>query len=191
MLGITPCLQVTNTGDAIAWYTRVVGALALLCAFAVGPAAAQGAQAAPASESANPLDPFEQLIGGKWHLGDSSYQEFEWGVGRRSVKARSYFVVDGEAQLVSEGIWYWHPGEQTIKGTFTAKDMPFWLFDYTTRFEEDSMLSELAAYTGDGKLLAYTERIEFLDANRYEWTLFAVTPEGPEREMGGTYARAE
>jgi hypothetical protein len=73
--------------------------------------------------SSDPLAPFERLVGGQWYLDEGSHQEFEWGVGRQSVKARSYFVIDGERRLVSEGTWYWHQGEKQIKGALTAIEM--------------------------------------------------------------------
>lgn len=135
-----------------------------------------------------PLAGFERLIGGRWHL-EGSYQEFEWGVGRRSVKARSYFVVEGKPRLVSEGTWYWHPGEGKVKGIFTAIDMPVELFEYTTRFEGNSIVSDLVAHTADGEKAAYTEKWEFVDESHFEWTLFSETPDGPREEMGGTYSR--
>lgn len=39
------------------------------------------------------LSPFSRLIGGEWQL-EGSYQVFEWGVGKMSVKSRSYFMID-------------------------------------------------------------------------------------------------
>lgn len=138
--------------------------------------------------SANPLQPFERLIGGQWHLGES-YQELEWGVGRQSVRARSYFVVAGEAKLVSEGIWYWHPGEQQIKGLFTAIDMPVSLFDYITRFEGDTMVNDLRAYGTSGKETVFAETWKFTDDNHFEWTLTSVLADGSEAVMSDTYTR--
>ncbi len=74
----------------------------------------------PATEA---LAPFERLIGGAWYL-DDGYQVFEWGVGRRAVISKSYTLANGQATLVSEGMWMWHPGEKAIKGYFTAVNMP-------------------------------------------------------------------
>ncbi|MGI9235555.1 MAG: hypothetical protein ACR2RD_18130 [Woeseiaceae bacterium] len=136
----------------------------------------------------NPLAKFDRLVGGRWHL-EGSYQEFEWGVGHRSIIARSYFLVQGEPQLVSEGIWYWHPEEKRIKGVFTAINMPIEFFEYTTRFEGNSLVSELAAYDAEGNKSTYTEMWEFVDESHFVWTLFVETPEGPKKEMGGTYSR--
>lgn len=143
----------------------------------------------PAS-APNPLTQFERLVGHQWHL-EGSYQEFEWGVGRRSVIARSYFVVEGKPKLVSEGIWYWHPEEKQIKGIFIATDMPVEVFEYTTRFEGTSIISELVAYNADGIKTTYKEVWEFLDDAHFVWTLFSETPEGPKEEMSGTYSREQ
>ena len=136
----------------------------------------------------NPLAKFDRLVGGQWHI-EGSYQEFEWGVGRRSVIARSYFLVQGEPKLVSEGIWYWHPQEKRIRGIFTAIDMPVELFEHTTRFEGNSLVSELAAYDAEGTKSTYTEMWEFVDESHFVWTLFVETPDGLKEEMSGTYSR--
>lgn len=166
---------------------RVLAAavFAHLVAFA-GSAPAQDAVAV----KANPLAPFERLVGGQWHLGDS-YQEFEWGVGRLSIKATSYFVVDGQPLLVSEGTWYWHPEANVIKGTFTAVEMPASLFEYETRFQADTMLSELTTYDSAGNKKTYVERWKFLDDAHFEWTLFRKTDNELLQEMQGTYVRSD
>jgi hypothetical protein len=147
------------------------------------------AETAHASEP-NPLAGFERLVGGQWHL-EGSYQEFEWGVGQRSIIARSYFLVEDKYKLVSEGIWYWHPGENRIKGIFTAIDMPVEVCEYTTRFEGNSLVSELVAYDAEGTKSIYTETWEFVDEAHFVWTLFAETPDGPKEEMSGTYSRKQ
>lgn len=138
----------------------------------------------------NPLAPLERLIGGQWHLGDS-YQEFEWGVGRLSIKATSYFVLEGQSRLVSEGAWYWHPATNVIRGTFTAIEMPVSLFEYETRFEADTMLSELTTYDSAGNKNTYVERWKFLDDAHFEWTLFRKTDDELLQEMQGTYVRTD
>lgn len=138
--------------------------------------------------ASNPLAPFERLIGGQWYL-QGSYQEFEWGVGRQSVKSRSYFIVDGKPKLVSEGIWFWHPGEKQIKGFFTAIDMPVVFFDYTTRFEENRMVNDLRSYGSKGNESVYVEIWDFTGDTRFVWSLLRKTPDGLKEQMGGTYTR--
>jgi len=144
--------------------------------------------AGEAEPAGNPLAPFERLIGGQWHL-DGSYQEFEWGVGQRSVRSRSLYLVEGEPKLVAEGIWFWHSGEERIKGVFTAIDMPVAFFDYTTRFEGNTMVSDLRSYDVNGDESVYSETWEFIDETHYVWKLMKDTPEGPQEVMGGTYSR--
>jgi hypothetical protein len=164
-------------------WTRII-LLGVLLTFSWAPTQAEQGE----SSIASPLARFEPLIGGQWHLGDS-YQEFEWGVGRLSVKARSYFIVDGRARLASEGIWFWQPAERTIKGVFTAIEMPVELFEYSTRFEGTDMISDLVTYSGNGDKTEYMERWVFLDDTHFEWTLYSVTTDGPRKEMGGIYSR--
>ena len=169
---------------------RLLIAMALMvCAYFMQGRVYAQAENSPAS-APNPLTKFERLVGGQWHL-EGSYQAFEWGVGRRSVIARSYFVVEGKPKPVSEGFWYWHPEEKQIKGIFVAIDMPVEVFEYTTRSEGNSIISELAAYDADGIKTKYEEVLEFLEDAHYVWTLFAETPEGPREEMGGTYSRKQ
>ena len=144
--------------------------------------------AASANSQSNPLQPFERLIGGQWHLENTS-QEFEWGVGRQSVKARSYFITDGQAKLVSEGAWYWHPGLQQIKGVFTAIDMPVVVFDYTTHFDGDTMRNDLKAYAESGKETVFEETWQFVGDSQFEWKLTSTLDDGTEASMIGTYIR--
>ena len=161
--------------------------LAIVTAATVLACSAQPDDTTAVQPAAGPLAPFERLIG-RWHLEDS-HQEFVWGVGRQSVRARSYFVVDGESRLVSEGMWFWHPGEESVRGVVTAIDMPVTFFDYTTRFEDDRMVSELTSYDADGKASQYVETFGFVDDSQYEWTLFTKTDEGLQKVMGGLFTR--
>lgn len=152
------------------------------------PLSALAQDASLGRQTTNPMQAFEQLIGGEWHL-DGSYQVFEWGPGRQSVRSRSYFLVEGEAKLVSEGMWYWHPGEGTIKGIFSAVDMPVALFEYVTRFEGNTMRSDLRTFSSDGTEEVFVETFEFTDDSHYVWKLLQDTPDGPTEIMSGTYSR--
>ncbi len=142
---------------------------------------------AESHEKEGPLAPFERLVGGRWQLGDDFYQTFEWTIGKKAVTSRGYFVIEGEPKLVSEGMWFWHPGEEKIKGYFVNIDMPTEFIDYTTRFEGDKMLSEIDSYSPTGGLESFTESWDFSDDDHYEWSLY--TAEEGKRAMGGTYTR--
>lgn len=147
-------------------------------------------ESSEASKEGEHLAPYQKLVGGQWRMG-SSYQTFEWGVGKLSVKSRQY--VDGESQpiLVSEGTWFWHPGASRIKGFFTAVDMPVLFFDYTTEFDGNVMRSELVAYEAEGRAKHYVEELVIVNELRLEWKLFAKTGEGLDEVMNGTYTREQ
>ena len=138
--------------------------------------------------AANPLEPFGRLVGSEWHSGDN-YHALEWGLGKLSVVVKSYFMVDGKPKLVSEGMWYWHPVEKTIKGVATSVDMGVTLWDYTTSFEGNTMRSDLVTYAPDGKVDQYVETWEFTDENTYVWSLLTESDEGLKKILGSTYTR--
>ena len=140
------------------------------------------------NDSANSLSQFSKLIGGEWHL-EESYQVFEWGVGQLSVRSKSYYMINGEPKLVSEGLWFWHPGEKKVKGYFTAIEMPVDFFDYTTTFQGNKMVNKLKSYTPNGKAENYIETWEFTDKDNYVWTLYSKTDEGKKEVMSGNYRR--
>ena len=136
----------------------------------------------------HPLEQFNKFIGGEWHM-DGSYQVFQWGVGKKSIIAQSYFIINGESTLVSEGSWFWHPGEKKIRGYFTAVQMPVELFDYTVSFEGNTMVCELRSFDPSGTISEYIETWEFTDVDHYNWTLYSPSPEGKKKVMGGIYER--
>lgn len=142
------------------------------------------------NDSVDALSPFAKLIGGEWHL-DGSVQVFEWGVGKLSVKSTSYFIINEEPQIVSEGIWFWHPGERKIKGYASAIEMPVQFFDYTTKYEGNKMVHALTSYTPKGTSENYTETWEFIDEDHYSWSLFTDIATGQQKIMGGTYERVK
>ncbi|SHF38895.1 hypothetical protein SAMN05443144_10834 [Fodinibius roseus] len=122
------------------------------------------------SQSTNHLQSFDQFIG-EWEL-DNSLQVFEWGPGKTSVMAKSYQTgSDGSRTLVSEGMWFWHPGKQEIKGYVTATNIPVVFFDYTTTFENGGMASDLTAYDKNGIKSAYREVMEMQSDSTYKWIL--------------------
>ncbi len=147
--------------------------------------AAQGAS--PSESVADPpsiaLQGLAPLIG-EWQF-EGGHHVFEWGPGRRSVRARTYSAGTGDPRLTSEAMWFWHPDANSIRGYATAIDMPFALLEYTTRVEGNAMVSELAAFSAEGTKSAYTERIDFIEADRYRWTLF----QGGAPLMRGTFVR--
>ena len=135
----------------------------------------------------NPLSPFKRIIG-RWESGDS-YHLIEWGVGGKVVLSKSYFVVEGEDQLVSEGWWLWHPSAKAIQGTAVAVGMPFEGLEMVTRCEEGNLISDLVGVAPEGSRQTYRETWEFTDDDHYTWTLCLVGAEGETEMMSGRYER--
>lgn len=119
---------------------------------------------------------------GAWQAQDSRHV-FEWGVGERVVKSRSYFPEGDGWTLVSEGFWYWDPTDQVIRGRTVAVGMGIDLFEYTTRLTGDEIIHEMVAHgpmSGE-----FVERWSF-DGDGYTWSI----EQDGEELMGGRYERA-
>ncbi|HSM35872.1 MAG TPA: hypothetical protein VK837_05675 [Longimicrobiales bacterium] len=118
---------------------------------------------------ASPLAPFDRLIG-TWAAG-STVQTFEWGVGRLVVRARST-LVDGDAsRLVSEGIFLQDQLRGEVRGYFAAIDMPVAYFEYSARWEGDTLVANLTTTAPEGGAVRYVERWQLLGNERFLWTL--------------------
>jgi hypothetical protein len=85
------------------------------------------AETDPAAKT--PLEAFGGLTIGEWETEDSRHV-LKWGVARKVVRSTSYFKVEGEWTLVSEGMWFWDAREQQIRGIAVATGMPVELFEY-------------------------------------------------------------
>ena len=140
-------------------------------------------------ENVNPLQPLEKLVGGKWHT-EGSYQTFEWGVGKLSIIGKGFTSSREGGKLVSEGAWYYHPGDERVKGFFTAVEMPVEFFDYTsTTFEENKIMSDIIAYSKNGAGSKFYEEFEFTGDAEYVWRLFVVQGENKSKMMESIYKR--
>lgn len=118
---------------------------------------------------------------GTWEAEDSRHV-FTWGVGKRVVFSRSYFPTPDGWSLVSEGIWYWDPSIEAIRGTTIAIGMPVELLQYTTRLEGDDIVHELRAVGPMGG--DYVERWR-MEPDGYAWTL----EQDGQQVMEGRYRR--
>ena len=151
---------------------------------------AQPAPSQTAVEAAWELEGLERLVGGRWYLGDDSYHTFSWGVGGRSLKSESYFVTTGSETLVAEMTFFYHPGEQVVKGYGVAIDMGIDVFEYSIRFADDQIILDLQAFGPSAPDLTLQETWTFIDDDHYEWVLQGLDADGSwSRQMGGTYER--
>lgn len=146
-----------------------------------------GSPALSAAETGD-LSAFDRLPGGCWRLGDSC-QEFEFGLDRRRLVARTVIHTPAGERVVSEGAWFYHPGEEQVIGYFIARDMGVEFFEYRTLFHGDVMLSEVTAWDGSGKPRPYRERWTFTGPDSYTWELFEDSAGSMKRVMQGIFVR--
>ena len=137
----------------------------------------------PAAET--PLEAFGALVVGEWEAEDSRHV-LEWGVARKVVRSSSYFKVEGEWTLVSEGLWFWDARQEQVRGVAVATGMPVELFEYRSKIRENEVVHELDAQGPAGG--KFVERWKF-GGGEYRWTL--ESPQGGEPIMGGTFQRAD
>jgi len=143
-----------------------------------------------AQSEANPLKSFDWLIGSKWAATDGNYHVFERGIGGKSVVAKSYAMVGDEAKLVSEGVWFYHPGAKGIRGYVLAENMPFVLMEYETRFENGKMINKLKTFDKGGKASYYhSEWTPNEKQDGYSWTLFSGEGDKLKKLMTENYKK--
>jgi hypothetical protein len=160
-----------------------VALAAIISAVVAFPGAALG------QEARAELEPLARLVGGRWHLGDDSYHTFALGVGGQSVTTTSYFVLPDGEKLVSQGTYFYHPGEDVVKGYVVAIDMGLDLFDYSVHPRGDTLVMDLEVFGPQAGETPLRETWVFIDDDHYVWTLFQQAEDGWERLMGGTYER--
>lgn len=124
------------------------------------------------SESVNPLQPFEFLIGGEWST-PTTLQTFEWGVGQKSVHSKLYFLAGTDTTLSGEITWFWHPELNIIKGYGHLLSDQISFFDYSTEFSDPRrMNNSITGYGNNALQIPIIESIEFLEEDTYRWTMY-------------------
>ena len=143
--------------------------------------------AAEADLEPNPLAGFERLVGERWYF-EETYQTFEWGVGKRALRATAHFPSPDGPKLGSEGFWYFHPESGEIRGTFVSIEEGLDLFEYVTSFDGDTVMSRVSIHGPKGRG-EYFETFEFTDADHFVWSLWRETAEGREQVVEHEYER--
>ena len=145
-------------------------------------------------DETNPLESLERLMGGDWHyLGGNvednplAYHRFEWGPGQNSILSRSY---DTDGEIVSQGFWYYHPGDDAVKGVgASAGHEGVKLFEYTqVTVEDDVMHCDLTAH-GDRGATLFAEEWTFIDDDHYDWRLLLKAQEEDQEVMTARFER--
>ena len=145
-----------------------------------------GARPAPAAGQEQ-LEALGALVAGEWETADSRHV-FEWGVGRRVLRSRSYFSEGGGWRLVSEGQWFWDAQAGVIRGTVLADGMPFHRMEYRARVDGDRVVHRLRTF--GPATPEYVETWTFT-GNEYRWQLEEATETGREPVMSGVYRRVD
>lgn len=158
-------------------------ALAAAGAVAFDPGGAAGGPA-PGPEE---LEALGALVVGEWQA-PGSHHVFEWGVGRRLLRSRSYVPSDSARRLVSEGQWFWDGQAGVIRGVVLADGMPFNRMEYRTRVDGDRVVHHLRTF--GPAVREYVETWTFT-ADAYRWELEEVTEAGREPLMSGIYERVD
>ena len=162
-------------------------AIALILAIAACLAPLSTAVAAEAELEPHPLAGFDRLVGGSWYF-DETYQTFDWGVGKRALRAIAYFPSPEGPKLTSEGRWYFHPESGEIRGIFVSIEMGLDLFEYVTSFDVDTVMSRVSIHGPKGRE-EFFETLEFTDDDHYVWSLWRETAEGREKVLAHNYER--
>jgi hypothetical protein len=124
------------------------------------------------AQESNPLQPFEFLIGGEWST-NTTAQTFEWGVGKKLVHSKLYYITNNDTSLAGEITWFWHPGQKQIKGYGHLLNDQVSFFDYTTEFSDSRrMNNSITGYNSQSMSIPIIESIEFLENDSYRWTMY-------------------
>lgn len=124
---------------------------------------------ARADRETGPLAPLARLVGGEWHT-EGQFQVMEWGLDGRSIHASGYRWVAGEPVLVSDGMIFHHPADDSIRGTFAAEGMGIDLFEYRFEARGDTLHGHLRTH---GAMAGSFEEIwVFTDDDHYDWKLY-------------------
>lgn len=143
-----------------------------------------------------PFAQLQRLLAGEWHfvsgtLDDPPIRVHRYEVGQEGalLMLRSFDRAGAGARQVATALWYWHPVEGVIKSLGIAS------------FEADTSLYECSRVEVDGNQVRceqttsgaqgqrdYIEEWQF-EGRRYDWTLYAVTPEGPQPLFSTTFER--
>ncbi len=137
----------------------------------------------------NPLQPFEFLVGGEWST-PTTVQTFEWGVGNQTVHSKLYFINATDTVLTGEISWFWHHGEEKIKGFGHLLSDQISFFDYSTEFTDSNrMNNSIVGYNQQGQALNIIESIEFLDTDEYRWTMYDRVLDELKPQLSITFTR--
>lgn len=134
------------------------------------------------------LEPLIPLIDGDWEIDATRsdgtaihlHSTFEWGLGRRSIRSRTWHIeADGSQRAVTDSCYYWHPGRRTLLMIGIGEDGR--LSEGTLHFDGDTLVFEYAVHTPEGSTDLH-ERWRFIDDGTVEQSLWSEAEDG-ERSL--------
>lgn len=125
----------------------------------------------------NPLLQFSPLIGGEWDINDS-FQTFEWGIGKKSVRSRKFIASPGGGYTSFETVWVWHPQRQLIIGSEITSDASIDFIEHEAYFKGDTLISNISSYLKGQK-----------EAERYQesFVLSEISKHSPDSRIDISY----
>jgi hypothetical protein len=123
------------------------------------------------STSEDPLAPFGRFVGGAWESeGDFRVRvAYEWGLGKKLLKIKSFLFQKDEPRLVYESSVYFHPEKRQV--VFQSVSVEGGLFDGVMTPQGNTYESIFTNYKGTGKT-EFRQTIEFLDDDHVLWKVF-------------------
>jgi hypothetical protein len=167
--------------------SRTVAALAVLACAAPLPADDR-----PASD--DKLEPLARFAGewtveGKWAGGEAlrARAVYEWGLGRKIMKAQT-FVMNGDREYQRyEGILAWHPEKKSLYEISFAFDGA--VTEYLIEAKDKDTLLIGWAPVADVKPSRVRQTLRFLDKDRFQWVVEMKNGELWQQLIDATWKR--
>lgn len=86
----------------------------------------------------------------------------EWGINKKMLKGKTWWLQDGKDTLIYEGIQFWHPDEEKLmhyEVGFTGG-----IFDGASELKDGKWINKFTSYEG-GKTVEYEQHGEYLNDN--------------------------
>lgn len=153
------------------------GMLCLLAAVALQSPAGQSPQA-------EAWEKLTRLASGEWVAGGEgvppNFHRFRYGPGQRSLWLHTRNADKPNEWPKSEGVYFWHPGEKTLKSVSVAAGDA--LVDAVLEWKGDRLDTSFDYYLA-GRKLEYVSRWSFEGTDAYDWSLYTRTESGLAEAM--------
>jgi hypothetical protein len=140
-----------------------------------------------------PLERFagEWTVEGKWSNGESLHARsvYEWGLGKKILKARTYVRAGNREYQRYEGVLAWHPDKRSLFQVSFAFDGGFTEVLIECK-DKDTLQIGWVPFTPD-KPSKVRQVIKFLDKDRFQWIVTLKDGEEWKQLIDATWKRKE